>query len=810
MQQIKQNTMIKTILSLSLSICSLSAAAKPDVKGMVLDANGEPLPMANVVLLTAGDSAFVTGSTSGLDGKFNIPSTATGGILRISQVGYETQHINISSSNMANIIVNMKEDAKVLNEVTVKGQLPKTKLTGNSMVTTIEGTVLGHSGTAEEMLGKVPGMTRKGENLEVLGKGEPVYYINGRKMTDKDELKRLRSEEIRDVEVITNPGAAYDATVTAVVRIKTLRQQGDGFGFDVSANNNQDLAYGYSDPNATVNLKYRHNNIDFFGMVNYWKWDSVNDSHPDQSSYLMNKGQIINIQQSTDLRHDWRGQGMNYNAGFNWQISNDHSLGMRIERHDKFKSGINAWIENDINTRYHGSSTPYETQYSRSVQDDKQTQPYNWDGNLYYNGKVGKLGIDFNADFVATKNSEKNSICEMSGENRENTTASQMSQAQHTKSDMWATKLVLSYPIWKGQLQAGTEMSFVNRDNDYMIAGYPLPTTDSHVDEQNVAGFVEYAFSTPQIGNVSAGVRYEHVGFDFTDRISADNNMSRYTNDFFPSLSWSKQFGNWQTALSYSFRTIRPNFSMLDESIMYINPYSLQQGDPKLKNATMQEVSANVRWSWLSMFMAYERRDNALTQWSYIYNDDGVILIKNINLDVPMRNLAIFLMASPTFGCWNPNYTVGWQKFFVTEHLADPREASGERKVRFTKPIMFFDINNTFRFKHSWQFEANLNMMLKGDVMNYHLSSNSYNLTFVAQKCWLKNDALCLRVSMQDVLQRSTQKIQMDCGYYTLDQLSKRNNHRLNVSLRYSFNASQNKYKGTGAGKAVQERMSND
>ena len=88
----------------------------------------------------------------------------------------------------------------MLSEIIVKGQMPKTKLTGNSMVTTIQGTVLGQSGTAKEMLAKVPGMTLKGEDLEVLGKGTPIF--------------------------------------SSVVRIKTIRREGDGFG-----------------------------------MVNYWKWD---------------------------------------------------------------------------------------------------------------------------------------------------------------------------------------------------------------------------------------------------------------------------------------------------------------------------------------------------------------------------------------------------------------------------------------------------------------------------------------------------------------------------------------------------------
>ena len=98
-----------------------------------------------------------------------------------------------------------------LQEVIVKGGLPNTRLKAGAMITRIEGTPLAQSGTLGEMLIKVPGMAGTDEAPEVLGKGFPLIYINGRKMRDASELKRLNSEDIRDVEVINTPGALYDA-----------------------------------------------------------------------------------------------------------------------------------------------------------------------------------------------------------------------------------------------------------------------------------------------------------------------------------------------------------------------------------------------------------------------------------------------------------------------------------------------------------------------------------------------------------------------------------------------------------------------
>ena len=71
-----------------------------------------------------------------------------------------------------------------LQEVVIKGGLPNTRLKAGAMITRIEGTPLAQSGTLGEMLIKVPGMTGTDEAPEVLGRGSPLIYINGRKMRD--------------------------------------------------------------------------------------------------------------------------------------------------------------------------------------------------------------------------------------------------------------------------------------------------------------------------------------------------------------------------------------------------------------------------------------------------------------------------------------------------------------------------------------------------------------------------------------------------------------------------------------------------
>ena len=724
-----------------------------DVGGRVIDAQGEPLPFVSVALLSA-DSTYIQGATSDVDGFFQIKTTESCCILRFSYIGYRTKYVDVNGSEIGTI--QMEQDQTMLNEIVVKGQMPKTKLTGNSMVTTIQGTILGNSGTAKEMLAKVPGMTLKGEELEVLGKGSPVIYINGRKMQDKNELKQLRSEEIQSVEVITNPGALYDATVSSVVRIKTIRHEGDGFGFDLNLGDSQDLIFGQNDPNAQLNLRYRHNNLDLFGMVNYWKWDEVTRFYDTSSFFLPYDHGVKSILQDSHSKNHYHDNGIDCNLGFNWQIAEGHSMGARITRHDKFDAGTDLTVNTDIEHRYPNTSDIVK-ENNASDQHEHRHTPYSWEGNAYYNGQAGKLGIDLNVDFLSNEQNVENDINEL----KDYSICKTMIQENRSASRLWAAKLVLTYPIWKGQLEAGTEISLVSRSNSSSITNYPLPSSD----------------------------------------------MKRYQDELFPNISWARAFGPVQTSLAYNFRTIRPNYRDLSDRITYINSYMLFQGDPTLKNATMQEVSLNARYKWINLFAAYERRDNTLSQLPFSYNNEGVVIMKSVNLPEPVRNLAIFLSANPTFGVWNPNWTIGGQNFWNTMEFDDPREATGKVKEGYTKPIFFFDINNAFRFKHSWQLEANTTIQTKGDVINFRMTSASCNLGFVVQKCWLHNDALCLRANISDVLQRSVQDMGQDCGAYSFNESKVRSNHRLAVSLRYTFNATKSKYKGTGAGKAERQRM---
>ena len=193
-------------------LAALSAFAKKDWDGRVVDENGEPVAYATVYVVSPADSTVLCGTTTAEDGTFHIKTDETGGLMVVEMLGYKTQ----TFQPVSGIVVRLEADTFFLEGAVATAVMPKTKLTGEGLQTSIRGSVLENAGSASDVLAKTPGMIKGQNGLEVIGKGAPLVYINGHKVTDSSELDRLQSDEIQSIEVITNPGAKYDATVESV------------------------------------------------------------------------------------------------------------------------------------------------------------------------------------------------------------------------------------------------------------------------------------------------------------------------------------------------------------------------------------------------------------------------------------------------------------------------------------------------------------------------------------------------------------------------------------------------------------------
>ena len=786
--------MKRLIVFLMMTLSALTAGAKNDWRGKVVDEKGDPLSYATVAVLSSADSTVVCGVTTEEDGSFNIVTKETDGIMMVSLLGYETLYL----APVDGSVITLKEDASVLEGAVVAAVMPKTKLTGEGLQTSVRGSVLENAGSANDVLAKTPGIIKGQNGLEVIGKGSPLVYINGRRVTDSSELDRLQSNEIQSVEVITNPGAQYDATVRSVVRIRTIRRQGDGFGFNLVAQDEQSLRWNKgNDPFGAVNVNYRTGGLDFFGGINYARGTSRQESDLVKTTY----GKNYLLENKGDLLNEYFGQSLYGNAGINWQIADNQFLGGKIEWGRTFQYNVHTVVNDNV------WLDGVQTDCISTTSDDGLGDGayYNIGGNLYYNGLIGdKLGIDLNLDYYGNQSP----TVSMSKENSDMTADATISSASLSGGNLYAAKLVLSYPIWQGQLQLGTEETFTRHSDNYSITGIPIPGSDAQVKEDSYAGFAQYGLYNAVIGQLSAGVRFEHVSYRYEDAITPANDLSRDYGNWFPSVSWARPIGKVQLMLNYSAKTSRPSYANLSSAVRYNSRYIWQSGNAQLQPELSHNLGLTAIWKFVTVVVNYTRTDDAIMTWSSPMGDDGVVLVKPRNIETPFRRMSAFVNLTPTIGPWTMNYTVGIQPQWLTINAPDPREPGGIRETKFNgKPIYLAQLFNTFTVKGGWQFELGGTVMSPGYSQNLDMQNWYFDLTAAIQKTLLPDNSLVLRLEGQDLAGAAHFDVKSDFGSHTIDQTNRMDTQLVKLSLRYNFNAAQSKYRGTGAGSDSKSRM---
>ena len=326
--------------------------------------------------------------------------------------------------------------------------------------------------------------------------------------------------------------------------------------------------------------------------------------------------------------------------------------------------------------------------------------------------------------------------------------------------------------------------------------------------EDNIAGFASYGFYLPKVGQISAGVRYEHVNYIYQDALAPQNNIDRSYGNWFPTLSYANVFGPVQLLVNYSAKTLRPGFSQLSSAIRYNSRYLWQSGNAALQPQINNDLSLTAVWNFITAGVSYSRVDNAIVTWSFPYNDEGVMLVQPRNLDVPYRNLSAYVNLTPTIGPLSLNYTFVAQPQWLNITAPDPSQPTGYRETSFNdKPLFVAQMFNTLRLKGGWQLELGGVVYSRGYTQNIYLTNVYFDLTAAVQKSLLKDGSLVLRLEGADLAGMAHNDVATDFGNYKVWQTNIMNTQRIKFTIRYSFNTAQSKYKGTGAGSDTKDRM---
>ena len=774
--------MNKRTLITFLCFSAITPMMAQDIKGKIVNEKGEPLAFANVVLLNRQDSAFVKGVVSGEDGHFAINSACNNGIIKVTSVGYKTAWKDCTGENAG--VIKMVADSKVLGEVVVKSLLPKTILKNGGMTTTVAGSILEKAGTMEHLLDRIPNVSAQNGNIKVFGRGEPIIYINGRQMRDRSELDRLSSDNIKSVEVISNPGARYAASTKAVIRITTKKMLGDGFGFDATTEGSYDEkknAGGY----ARLNLYYRRNGLELGAYAYGSKQSSPDEKDLQQMTYL---DKTWNQQDRTRWKNKTETFSSRLNASY--QFDDNNSLGASISflRNPK--------LQTDGKTEGSVLRDKVLTETNTSIRSEFG-QNSNWSSNIYYVGKVGKLGIDFNTDWFWSKGNNKNNIDEHYQEVNSEIQNQLVNSTTSKYNRLIASKMVLSYPLFGGDLSVGGEYSFTNRNTNYAII--PNTLADNVIDrikEGMASAFVAYNRDFGKL-NMEAGLRYENVDFKYYDDGKYMAEQSKTYGEWFPSLSLSMPIGNVQMQLSYAADINRPNYWVLRSGVQYSNHYTYEIGNPFLVSEISRNISYDLAYKWLTFNLTYEHVSDPIYQTVEMYKDNATIGLMRMINGKSYNNVTSTLNLQPTLGIWHPMLSAMVEKQWFELHTRDGQYLN--------KPVAMFRFNNTFDTKWA-MFSVMMTYITKGYEENHYIYKPMFNTDLSIYKGFMK-DCLTLQLYVNDVFGTNDSHIIGKYGKLKETVFDEFSTSKISLTIRYKFNTTRSKYKGTGAGDSQKNRM---
>ena len=765
----------------------IECTQKEDTKviGRVVDENGHPIEFANISLHGAADlnssdrnSTFINGGVSNENGDFVIPCKARQMILKVSYIGYKTVTRNISVGHIGTIT--LQPETYMVRGVEVKGEIPQYKAAQGGLTVDVQHSILHDIGTADDLLSMMPMIQGSNGKFEVLAKGEPEIYINNKKVRDPSELKQLKSADIKSVDVITSPGAQYNAEVNAVIRIKTLKAQGDGLSLMVTSDTWKNNKWNnYND----LTLKYRTGGLEASANIALDNGHYSVDQDLEQELHI--KKDLFDVHAGLPVRSNWT--ELKYKAGLSYDFNTDHSIGLSFSSqkiiHNKFKS--------DMKQNYLKNGAFYGDVVLKTDIDELD-KPV-WELNTYYIGKAGKLDIDLNATILQRKTESHLNQQEYSQElgDRTITTLNQEDRK------MMASKLVLAYPVWKGVLSGGSEVTSTKSYGRNFNQEGIIPETDNEMEEKNIAGFAEYEFQLGQ-WRLNAGLRFEHVKADYYSFGERQQEPSRTYNDWFPNLSARWQKDKWSAQLNYSKRITRPPYRMLESMIVYDSRMFYEGGNPLLRPSVRQSIDLNLTYSWLTFVAGFTRENDLFTHIGRVYDEEKEIAIfQPVNFDHQDRVYAT-LVATPKLDFWQPNLTLHYyQQMFDAESYGAPK--------KLNKPEFSFDLKNWFVVNPTMKVLAQVSYT-GSNHWGFMYRGSNFAVNARLQKSFLKERLSCTLYA-NDIFRTSKSKMTTYYAIGLTDQDVYTYTQCVGLTLSYNFNVSRSKYRGTGAGNEERNRF---
>jgi len=604
------------------------------VKGQLAGpAENDPLPYATISVAREGatDKA-IKKLAADEKGNFSVSLPAGKYVFTFQFVGMNPLKRNVevsarSQTDLGKIV--LSESSTQLEEVSVVAQRPLVKVEIDKLTYSAKDDPEASTSSVLDLLRKVPMVTVDGEdNIQLKGSSNFKIYLNGKPSNmitnnPSQVLKSMPANSIKDIEVITDPGAKYDAEgIGGIINIITDKRVDDGYSGSVGANGD---TYGGYGGNTYLALKY--GKFGFTGNASYY-----HHSRPESESTYMREDFAPSPENvlTQDGTNKSNGGGLFFSSALSYEPDTLNLFNLSVSRFrgDFSSTGLqNALSKGAQNYSYRAHSfseqeyggTELSADYQRNFKKEGEmlTLSYRFQQNPN-DGEYESRFTNVTGDYFYPEGYRRKSINDAGGK-------------EHTGQIDYVNPLTNKHNVEAGLkyiLRKNTSESdntyFDVTDNTWKVD--LSRKNDLDHDQNIVSGYAGYSFKTGKIG-VKTGLRGEYTDQNIHFMSVNDTTIQTHFFDLVPSFTFSYQLGMTQTLrVGYNMRISRPGIWYLNPYVNDLNPTNISYGNPKLDaeqshnfNINFGSFSQKVN---LNASLSYSFTKNAIASYSFI--EEGI------------------------------------------------------------------------------------------------------------------------------------------------------------------------------------------
>ncbi|SDA81093.1 Outer membrane receptor proteins, mostly Fe transport [Algoriphagus alkaliphilus] len=687
---------------------AIAQKSSSSIKGKVIDFDNKPILFANVALYAAADSSIAKVGFTLDDGSFILPELEIGKYwLKISFVGFKSYVSDpfdlARDADLSWLEIKMEPSDNELDEVVVESQVPLLEIKKDRIVFNVDQSINSLGISALELLRKSPNVfIDNSGNIRIMGRNNAFVAVNGKVLLltggDLDAyLRTIQSDQIEAIELITDPGAQYDAIGTAGILNIRLKKNAE-----LGANGSFNAGYSIGNKpryNTSLSGNYRNKLLNLYGSYGFTRFqdpyiEKVTIQQSDQFVNLVGTGNIdrrihslkggVDLKLSPNSFIGFLALG-NFSDAL-WNVSDRADFGSLPDR----VIGGKLWAES--NTIMDRTDLSFNLNYR------------------YENEKGTVLNMDADyAYFESLKNNtQPNEIRDPSGE----TIISSVNFFTDSPViiDIKSFKLDFERPLGDGILGAGFKFSGVGSDNVFdfyqEVEGELIldPTrSNKFFFQENInAAYLSYTINFSEKFNLATGLRAEQtrsIGDLQNEQGTQSEVVNRDYLDFFPSLNLEYAASKIHNlSISANRRINRPAYQRLNPFQFLLNQLFYAQGNPFLlpEYATAFSLGHSYK-NTLSSSFTYSHVKNLLTEL-YLPGEGDVSIYTYVNLDDQYQYTFNLTAPLTLTEWWESNSSL--TAFYIKNKAEISGVSFDENATAFT-----FSLQNTFTLPKSVYLE---------------------------------------------------------------------------------------------------------